>query len=162
MKKKHIIIGCIAVVTLAITTALFFFQDGKFQFQDGKFQSLKPKNGNLEIALKKINDGNAHYFKVRAADGIMVSFFTLKSKDGTIRVAIDACDVCYRAGKGYIQEGDFMVCENCGRRFPASKINVVKGGCNPAPLERQIVGSNLVIAMDDINKNSWYAQYKTL
>jgi uncharacterized membrane protein len=124
------------------------------------FQLLEPQNGHVQIDLKKISDGQAHYFKVRAEDGTMVSFFTLKSNDGVVRAAIDACDVCYRAGKGYVQSGDFMVCENCGQKFPSSRINVVKGGCNPAPLERAILGGYLVIKMSDVNANSWYCQFK--
>ena len=91
----------------------------------------------------------------------MVTYFVLKSSDGVIRAAIDACDVCYRAGKGYTQEGDYMVCENCGQRFASTRINVVKGGCNPAPLNRVVKGSNLIIKIADINQNSWYCQYKS-
>jgi len=90
----------------------------------------------------------------------MTSFFVLKSSDGVIRAAIDACDVCYRSGKGYVQESDFMVCTNCGRRFASTRINEIKGGCNPAPLNRKIIGKNLVIAMKDINANSWYSKFK--
>jgi uncharacterized membrane protein len=43
-----------------------------------------------------------------------------------------------------------MVCNNCGRRFPADQINVVHGGCNPSPLERAVEGDSLVIQVDDI------------
>ena len=74
--------------------------------------------------------------------------------------AIDACDVCYKAGKGYYQEGDNMVCRNCGRRFASNRINDVKGGCNPAPLNREVQGANLVITMKDINANKWYMKYR--
>ncbi|MEM3554980.1 MAG: Fe-S-containing protein, partial [Candidatus Micrarchaeaceae archaeon] len=59
--------------------------------------------------------------------------------------AFNACDVCYPARKGYHQEGDVMVCNNCGRRFPTNQINIVRGGCNPAPLERAVDGDTLVI-----------------
>jgi uncharacterized membrane protein len=125
-----------------------------------KFKPLKPKNGTLSIPVKDINDGQAHYFKVKADDGIMVNFFTVKSQDGIIRAAIDSCDVCYKSGKGYVQQGDVMVCTNCGRKFATGKINEVKGGCNPAPLLRKIEGDNLVVSMKDINANSWYCKYK--
>jgi len=121
---------------------------------------LTPQNGVLEIPLKDINDGQAHHYQVQADDGITVTFFTLKSRDGVIRAAIDSCDVCYRSGKGYFQDGDFMVCQNCGQKFASNKINIIKGGCNPAPLRRQIQGENLIVAMADINANSWYCNYK--
>jgi uncharacterized membrane protein len=43
-----------------------------------------------------------------------------------------------------------MVCNNCGQRFPSVKINEIKGGCNPAPLNRKVVGDKLVIKVADI------------
>jgi len=121
---------------------------------------LTPTNGQLEIPIAGINDGKAHHFKVKADDGTMVTFFVLKSADGVIRAAIDACDVCYRSGLGYYQEGDNMVCKNCGQKFASNKINVIKGGCNPAPLNRTVVGDKLVINMKDIGMNSWYMKYR--
>lgn len=122
--------------------------------------AITPTNGELLIPLAAVSDGQAHHYKVKADDGTMVTFFVLKSKDGVIRAAIDACDVCYKAGKGYYQEGDFMVCENCGQRFASNRINVIKGGCNPAPLERTVSGDKLVIAMKDINANTWYMKFR--
>lgn len=121
---------------------------------------LTPTNGQLEIPIAGISDGKSHHFQVKAADGTMVTFFVLKSADGVLRAAIDACDVCYRSGLGYYQEGDKMVCKNCGQKFASNKINVIKGGCNPAPLNREVVGDKLVINMRDINMNSWYMKYR--
>lgn len=125
-----------------------------------KFKSLKPANGNLYIPVKDISDGKAHYFRVKSDKGIIVDFFTIKSPDGNIRAAIDSCDVCYKSGKGYVQENNFMICTNCGRKFATDRMNEVKGGCNPAPLSRTIEKKNLVISMKDINANSWYCKYK--
>ncbi len=150
------------LLTVAIAILIFFAAPSAFSFFGGKFKKIEPENGKLRIPLEEINDGKAHYFKTKSADGTIVSFFTIKSKDGVIRAAIDACDVCYRAGKGYVQKGDNMVCENCGMKFPSNKINDVKGGCNPAPLERVIKDEYLVIWMTDINKNSWYCKHKDL
>lgn len=126
----------------------------------GKFKTLKPKDGNVYIPIKDVDDGQAHYFKTKAADGTIVDFFLVQSMDGVIRAAIDSCDVCYRSGKGYVQDGGVMVCTNCGRRFATDRINEVKGGCNPAPLKRVVEGENLVISMQDINTNSWYCKFK--
>lgn len=121
---------------------------------------LTPVADQLLIPLADISDGKAHHYKVKAEDGTMVTFFVLKSSDGVIRAAIDACDVCYKAGKGYYQDGDFMVCENCGQRFASTRINEVKGGCNPAPLNRVIKGDKLVVEMKDINLNKFYMKYR--
>jgi len=121
---------------------------------------ITPTNGKIEIPVADISDGEAHHFQVKAEDGTVVTFFVLKSADGVLRAAIDACDVCYRSGLGYYQEGDNMVCKNCGQKFASNKINVIKGGCNPAPLSREVSGDKLVINMRDVNMNSWYMKYR--
>jgi uncharacterized membrane protein len=121
---------------------------------------LTSTNGEIRIPLASIGDGKAHHFQVKSDDGTMVSFFVIKSKDGVFRAAVDACDVCYKEGKGYHQDGDFMICENCGMKFANSRINEVKGGCNPAPLERIISGDQMVISLKDINANAWYMKYR--
>jgi len=126
----------------------------------GKFKKLTPENEQISIPLDKISDGQAHYFTTPSEKGVGVEFFVVKSHDGIIRAAVDACDVCYRAGKGYVQEGNVMVCTNCGMRFATDRINEVKGGCNPAPLTRTIAGGDLVISMADINANAWLCEFK--
>lgn len=156
--------GRIMKRNLAISTAIFIITlalaSGSLAFWGPKTITLTPAKDLIKIPIADINDGKAHYYRVEAVDGIMVTFFVLKSSDGIIRAAIDACDVCYRSGKGYIHEGDFMVCTNCGMKFASNRINEVKGGCNPAPLKRRIDDRNLVIEMKDINANSWYCRYK--
>jgi uncharacterized membrane protein len=49
-----------------------------------------------------------------------------------------------------------MVCNNCGQMFPSVKINVIKGGCNPAPLDRQVVDDYLVLRAADIETGAYY------
>jgi len=59
-------------------------------------------------------------------------------------------DVCFQAKLGYRQEGDVMICNNCGRRFPTDQVNEVQGGCNPSPLNRTISGDSLIILDTDL------------
>jgi len=153
---RKIMLSVVAVSIVVVVS----FQFTAYAFFGPSVKSLSPKNGSLMLPISQFDDGKAHYFTVRADDGISVTFFALKSRDGVIRAAIDACDVCYRSGKGYSQEGDYMICGNCGKRFSSERINVVKGGCNPAPLNRTINDGNLVISMNDINANSWYCKYR--
>lgn len=112
-------------------------------------KKVKSVDGKVLIPIGDVDDGNAHYFRYKDGEK-EVKFFVVKSRDGVIRAAFDACDVCFPAKKGYTRDGDFMICNNCGRRFHSSRINVVQGGCNPAPLTRQVVGKHLVIAVEDI------------
>lgn len=145
---------------VALILGLMLGVSGAQAFFGGKFKEINPENGLVRIPVADISDGKAHYFKTRSDKGILVKFFVVKSHDGVIRAAVDACDVCYRSGKGYEQEGNVMVCTNCGMKFATDRINEVKGGCNPAPLERRVENGNLEISMAQINANAWYCEFK--
>ena len=100
----------------------------------------------VAIPVAEVNDGKARFYSYKAGDGRDVKFFVMKSSDGVYRAALDTCDVCYRAKKGYVQHGDQMVCRKCGQSFPSALVNDVSGGCNPVPVERRIENGNIVIA----------------
>ncbi len=116
---------------------------------------VKAENGEVRLALADISDGKAHFYTFQDS-GKSIPFFVLKSSDGKFRAAFDSCDVCFPARKGYHQEGDEMVCNNCGTRFPSISINDVRGGCNPAPLERQTDGDSLLIRATDLLAGAKY------
>lgn len=62
----------------------------------------------------------------------------VKANDGTIRTALNTCQVCYDSGRGYyVQEGNELVCQNCGNRFQIEQVEVIKGGCNPVPVMKE-------------------------
>jgi len=98
----------------------------------------------LKIPLKAL-DSRKRRSLLRESEVRQVHYFALKSRDGAYRAALDACDVCYQSNRGYRQESDLMVCNNCGQTFPSNRIGEVKGGCNPHPLARRIDGQYLVI-----------------
>jgi uncharacterized membrane protein len=117
-------------------------------------------DGVVTHNLTDFADGKARHFSHQTPDGVTVKYFVIRSSDGVVRAAFDACDVCWRAGKGYSQSGDYMVCENCGRRFASIQVNEVKGGCNPAPLNRAVQGDKLVIKLGDILEGRAYFNFK--
>ena len=106
--------------------------------------------------VEMFDNGKARHFEYKTSDGVSIKYFIMKSSDGVIRAAFDACDVCWREGKGYTQKDDVMVCNNCGRRFLSTKINVVTGGCNPGPLTRTIEGGKVVIKGEHILEGKRY------
>ena len=108
---------------------------------------------------KAFENGTARFYEYKTEDRITIKYFILKSSDGVVRAAFDACDVCWREGKGYSQKGDFMVCRNCGQRFASVRVNEVKGGCNPAPLAREIKAGNVVIKVSDLLEGKRYFSF---
>jgi len=113
------------------------------------------EEGVVRFSAAEFADGVAHDYAFMV-DGRAVEFFVIQDTDGVIRAAYNACDVCYRAKLGYRQDGRVMVCNNCGNRFPIEQINVVRGGCNPAPLERQLDGDAVVIKAADLAAGLYY------
>ena len=112
-------------------------------------------SGTVRLPVETFDDYVAHYYTYMNDDQ-SIEFFVLKSTDGVVRAAFNACDVCYGALRGYSQNGQIMVCNNCGRQFPADRINIEQGGCNPSPLDRSIEGAYLVINVDDIIRGGSY------
>jgi len=105
--------------------------------------------GAVRFPATMFDDDAARYFTYMHNDK-PIEFFIVRSTDGIIRAAFNACDVCFGAKRGYSQDGQVMICNNCNRQFPADQINVVQGGCNPAPLNRSMEGDDLVIAAADL------------
>jgi len=122
--------------------------------------SFSSENVASQVSLPAtlFEDGKARHFQHVAGD-FKIKYFVLKSADGIIRAAFDACDVCWPAGKGYYQEGDYMVCRNCGRKFASVLVNEVKGGCNPAPLNRKLENGKVIIEVKDILEGQQYFNF---
>lgn len=120
----------------------------------GKGEKVKPINGAASIPIAKVSDGKAHFYRFDDG-GKAIGFFVVKGPDGALHVAFDACDVCFREKKGYDQQGDFMVCKNCNKKFAVNMIgNVGGGGCNPSYLNNFQDGRNIVIKVADLKSGS--------
>ena len=153
--RLHIIAAAVALVVVAAVA--LYVTVGRNGTGAEAASTTTAAGGDVKIALADVNDGKAHFYSYDAG-GVEVKYFVLKSSDGKVRAAFDACDVCYAQKKGYHQEGDEMVCNNCGRRFPSTKINVLEGGCNPSPLDRTVKGQNLVLTTADLQAGVQYFQ----
>ena len=81
----------------------------------------------------------------------------MKGSDGNIHVALDACDVCYGAKKGYRQVDDVMHCINCGRTFPINQIGTsnTAGGCWPSFIPTTNDGDDIVIDISDLEEKAY-------
>ena len=108
----------------------------------------------VKIPVAEISD-TARFYKFDA-DGVTVKYFLVKAPDGTIRSALDACDVCFPAQKGYKQAGEFMTCVNCGQKFHVSRVGMVKGGCNPHPVKNTVEGDQVVISKAELAEGVRY------
>lgn len=91
---------------------------------------------SLVIPVSEVT-GTARFYPVEV-DQTSMEIIAVKASDGTIRTAFNTCQVCYSSGRGYyVQNGDYLVCQNCGNRFTADQVEISAGGCNPYPIFEQ-------------------------
>jgi uncharacterized membrane protein len=122
----------------------------------GKYEKAKVNNGVVTIAVAKLADGKAHFYKLEEG-GKEISFFAVKAADGSYKTAFDACDACYKSKKGYEQAGDKMNCKNCNQKFAIDRLGPnASGGCNPGYLPHQLSGAAISIKAADIRDGAKY------
>ncbi|HYL99958.1 MAG TPA: DUF2318 domain-containing protein [Blastocatellia bacterium] len=151
---RNISIGVVAAMGIAI---LYVILNGKSVTQNAEgYQSLSSQGQDVVIPVSELSGNQARFYSYALGDGKNVGLFIVKSSDGVIRAAFDACDVCYKSRRGYHQEGDDLICNNCGRHFPSSKVNETTGGCNPISITRQVQNGNIVIKASDLARGGVY------
>jgi uncharacterized membrane protein len=156
-KKKRSTAVFFLLALLAIGTIIYLVDSGSVagnRTTGTAEAAVTPVVSATEVTFpgSAFEDGKAKFFAYKTSDGKTVKYFVIKSSDGVIRAAFDACDVCWESGKGYKQDGDFMVCQNCGRRFQSTKVNVVTGGCNPSALTRTMKDGKVTITVQALNE----------
>lgn len=150
------VLGIFALIVLASAV----FSDGFGLFSQptvtGSAVSAAGAEGAFTIPMSDIST-TAKFYEY-SYGGSTIRFFAVMANDGSVKTGFDECDVCYRSGKGYRQEGDYMVCNNCGNRYPISGLgteNKNPGGCWPGYLPSTVEGGNLVIQKSDIASGAW-------
>lgn len=125
MRERTIVSGT-AFLALGLCGALAAFGGG-----------VITPTGDLKIPKKEVT-ATAKFYQYRLGR-LLIEVLALRAPDGTVRTAFNTCQVCYSSGRGYYtQQGDVLVCNNCGNRFKASQVELIKGGCNPVPITKDL------------------------
>jgi uncharacterized membrane protein len=134
-----------ALVILVITQG-----KGKDATDEGTGVIKEVKDSDIVIPVSSVTEQAAFYPAVM--NGTKLEVIAVKAPDGTIRTAFNTCQVCYSSGRGYyVQEGDQLVCQNCGNRFGMGDVEVTRGGCNPVPITdeyKNVDDQNITISKD--------------
>ncbi|HYN74353.1 MAG TPA: DUF2318 domain-containing protein [Candidatus Methanoperedens sp.] len=144
-----VVAGILVLAFAAVSAGMLDSLFKKSPAEIGKSAGVAETADAVKIPLKALDSGNALFLSLES-EGRPLYYFALKSRNGAYRAALDACDVCFRTNRGYRQEGDQMVCNNCGQKFACDKIGEVKGGCNPHPLAHKEEAGFMVIRKADI------------
>lgn len=144
-KKPAIYIVLALAVTAAVVAGVLLIHG---QDQKGDPLAVLPNDaeGIKSVSEKETPDAQgvtidkntvteiAAFIPYQSGDTYM-EVIAIRAGDGTVRTALNTCQVCFDSGRGYYkQEGEVLVCQNCGNRFAVDQVEVVKGGCNPVPI----------------------------
>lgn len=113
--------------------------------------------GEIAIPLSDLGT-TAKFYTYITDDGVTVKYFAVIGSDGQPHTAFDACEVCYDAKKGYYQDGEDMVCRNCGNRYLTNQMGTANkgGGCWPGYLESSVVGNEVIISFEELEAGKWF------
>lgn len=161
-KKKQqqlIIAGVLGGLVLLVLIAGFtLLKGGQATGSQAQFNAsqLDAAGQNVVIPLAAITDTSFHFYAFNSS-GTTIKYFVVKDASGNIHTAFDACDVCYRAKKGYHQSGNFAQCNNCGRTFSIGDIGTknTEGGCWPGYLPSTVQGDSIIIKKSDLESGKY-------
>lgn len=153
-KNKGIIIALSILGVVLIATFVGLRMSGILGASSNDSVS-KSTNKDLVIPISEISE-TVKFYPVNV-EGTNLEVLTVKAPDGTIRTAFNTCQICYDSGRGYYkQEGNLLVCQNCGNQYPMDRVEIEAGGCNPWPIfkENKTVTNDSITIPYDFLKES--------
>lgn len=162
MSKKEAVLGtgnrnskALAIAGIAMVAGLYAL----FMSLGTPAQGVSAGGQYVSVDLAGLTT-TVKFYEYTSKNGVKVQFMVVNGTDGQVHAALDTCEVCYASGKGYYtQDGEWIVCGNCGRRFHINNIGAVRGGCNPVPVGFEIVENELRVNTSELDAKDAYFRY---
>ena len=118
-------------------------------------ENVAAKDGLVTVNTSFLKSGQSKHYQYKEGDRT-IRFFLIQDNQGIIRAALDACEACWHADKGYRLQGNTMLCVNCGMKFALNRIGFVRGGCNPHPIAFSMDGESFTVTTQELLAGSHY------
>lgn len=102
-----------------------------------RYPEVRAGGGEVLVGLRDIPPGAGRFSSYRTSSGKLVDFFVYLDSAGSAHVVLDACRTCYRWKKGYLLDGDDLVCAKCGMRYTIDGLATGIGSCVPIALHAE-------------------------
>jgi uncharacterized membrane protein len=102
---------------------------------------LVAQNNQVRIPLGDLQDTSVHFYTADVNDTV-IRFMVIHRGNGDYATALDACEIC--GTTGYRQEGQNVICRNCGATIYIPSIGE-SGGCNPIPVKSRVAAGEVVV-----------------
>jgi FTR1 family protein len=143
-KRWRVITAAVGIFIMTVLTVNYAYSNRPRAISPPKL--VQADDGMIKIPMTDVNDGKLHRFGLQVGS-TTVRFLALKTGEGKINTAFDACEIC--GAYGYVQENQAIVCLNCSADIHAPTIGE-GGGCNPIPLASRVEGDRLLVAASDV------------
>ena len=130
------ILCALVVVSLAAE-----FAYGRAMAAPTPAKTLIAQDNQVRIPLSELTDQSLHFYTADV-NGTVIRFLVIHKTNGDYTAALDACQICGRSG--YRQEGQNVICRNCGASIYVPSIGD-HGGCNPIPVKSSVVGGEVIV-----------------
>lgn len=125
--------------------------------KENKEETAKIEKGDSLVIKTDDLSEDAAFYPIEV-DGTEMEVLAVKDSEGNIRTAFNTCQICYDSGNGYYkQEGDTLVCQNCGNSFTMDQVGQTAGGCNPSPImddDKTVAEDEIQISYDFLKESS--------
>ena len=128
---------CIAVI-LIFTTEFVYARTAAAPPAATRLETV---DGRVEIPVSELADSNLHFFTADT-NGTLLRFLVIRKGNGDFAVALDGCEIC--GWSGYRQEGQNVICRNCGAAIYVPSIGQ-SGGCNPVGVKARVDAGKISI-----------------
>jgi high-affinity iron transporter len=102
---------------------------------------LIARDGRVRIPLADLTDTSLHFYTADV-NNTVIRFLVIHKTSGDYATALDACQICGPAG--YRQEGQNVICRNCGAVIYIPSVGD-RGGCNPIPVKSKVEGGEVIV-----------------
>ena len=145
-----VVIVCAAIIAVTV---------GRGGGKGNKIQNnIQVISAGAYLTIPTEDIGSEAVFYHIEVDGTEMEVLAVRASDGTIRTAFNTCQSCFLSGAGYyVQEGNDLVCQNCGFHFTPDQVEIQSGGCNPWPIfaeNKTVAEGEIRISYDFLKESS--------
>lgn len=146
------------VVAVVIIIVVFILSN-----KDTKVETTSPKS----LSLSNYEVGNSFVIPISELkndvkfyslnyNGANVEILAAIDKNGNPKVTLNTCQNCMASPKAFfVQEGDSVVCQNCGIGHQIETIGIAKRGCNPIPIDSLVIDDkNITFDKNELLSNA--------
>ena len=127
MKNGKKMLECVLLALALVLSACGSSEKASGSFQDAELDD------NGDIVIREADISTDATFINYDVDGVTVQFIAVQDSGGVVRLGYNTCQSCSPSPRAYFaQDGDRLVCQNCGLSFTAENVGAGGYGCNPA------------------------------